>query len=38
MLKVRYFIAGDGHSPFADWFGRLDPIAQGEGDDRTCAD
>jgi putative addiction module killer protein len=28
MLEVRYFIATDGHSPFAVWFGGLDPIAR----------
>lgn len=28
MLEVRYFIAADGRSPFAAWFGGLDAIAR----------
>lgn len=28
MLELRYFLAEDGHSPFREWFGALDPIAR----------
>lgn len=28
MLDIRYYIAADGHSPFAEWFDRLDAIAR----------
>ena len=28
MLDVRYYIAADGHSPFAEWFGDLDSMAR----------
>ena len=28
MLEIRYFIAGNGRSPFGDWFAHLDAIAR----------
>ncbi len=28
MLEIRYYLAGDGGSPFADWFTSLDPQAR----------
>lgn len=28
MLEVRYFIAADGHSPFAEWFAELNAQAR----------
>jgi hypothetical protein len=27
MLEPRYYVAEDGHQPFADWFADLEPIA-----------
>ena len=27
MIKVRYYLAGDGSSPFEDWFAGLDAVA-----------
>lgn len=28
MLEIRYYLAGDEHSPFEHWFGSLDPVAR----------
>jgi putative addiction module killer protein len=28
MLEVRYYVADDGHSPYADWFASLDSVAR----------
>jgi putative addiction module killer protein len=28
MLEVRYYVAEDGRSPYADWFASLDPVAR----------
>jgi|ERR1700730_2682667 putative addiction module killer protein len=28
MLEVRYYVAEDGRSPYADWFSSLDPVAR----------
>lgn len=28
MLDIRYYIAEDGHEPFADWFADLEPVAR----------
>jgi len=28
MLELRYYVAEDGHQPFADWFADLEPIAR----------
>jgi putative addiction module killer protein len=28
MLELRYYIAGDGRSPFAEWFAQLDATAR----------
>jgi putative addiction module killer protein len=28
MIEVRYYVAEDGRSPYADWFSLLDPVAR----------
>jgi putative addiction module killer protein len=28
MIEVRYYVAEDGRSPYADWFSFLDPVAR----------
>jgi putative addiction module killer protein len=28
MLEIRYYVAGDGHQPFAKWFADLEPVAR----------
>ena len=28
MLEIRYYVAEDGHQPFAEWFADLDPVAR----------
>jgi putative addiction module killer protein len=28
MLEIRYYVAVDGHQPFAKWFAGLDPVAR----------
>ena len=28
MLEIRYYVAADGHEPFAEWFADLDSVAQ----------
>jgi putative addiction module killer protein len=28
MPEIRYYVASDGHQPFAEWFADLDPIAR----------
>jgi putative addiction module killer protein len=28
MLEIRYYVAGDGQEPFADWFADLEPVAR----------
>lgn len=28
MLEIRYYVAVDGHQPFAEWFADLDPVAR----------
>lgn len=28
MLEIRYYVAADGHEPFAEWFADLDPVAR----------
>jgi hypothetical protein len=28
MLEIRYYVAADGHQPFAEWFSDLDPVAR----------
>ena len=27
MLEIRYYVASDGHQPFAEWFAELNPVA-----------
>jgi putative addiction module killer protein len=28
ILEIRYYVAADGHEPFAEWFADLDPVAR----------
>jgi len=28
MLEIRYYVASDGHQPFAEWFADLEPVAR----------
>lgn len=28
MLDIRYYVAANGHQPFAEWFADLDPVAR----------
>ena len=28
MLEIRYYVASEGHQPFAEWFADLDPVAR----------
>ena len=28
MLEIRYYVAANGHQPFAEWFADLDPVAR----------
>jgi putative addiction module killer protein len=28
MLEIRYYVAADGHEPFAEWFADLDSVAR----------
>jgi putative addiction module killer protein len=28
MLEIRYYVAANGHQPFAEWFADFDPIAR----------
>jgi putative addiction module killer protein len=28
MLEIRYYVAANGHQPFAEWFADLDPIVR----------
>jgi putative addiction module killer protein len=28
MLEIRYYVAGDSHQPFAEWFAELNPVAR----------
>jgi len=28
MFEIRYYVAADGHQPFAEWFGDLEPVTR----------
>ena len=28
VLEIRYYVADDGHQPFADWFADVEPVAR----------
>jgi putative component of toxin-antitoxin plasmid stabilization module len=28
MLEIRYYVAANGHQPFAEWFADLDPVVR----------
>ena len=36
MLEIRYYVAANGHQPFAEWFADLDPVARAKVVRQLC--